>query len=108
MSEKLRANTDGLRSEAPKFPEFGDALGRALRDLRGSIEGEGRCWGGDKPGKAFEQNYKPGNAGADQELTHLEELVTLMHQIGAHVVNTANAIDWRDFENKNTIGGLVT
>jgi len=48
-----------LRSVSPKFSATGDKLETAWETLRGVLDANHGCWGGDEAGKEFEKTYVP-------------------------------------------------
>lgn len=93
MSGIFSLEPDEFAGQAPVFGDAGDELAAAIRRLQASIDGEGRCWGDDEPGRAFEKTYRPD---AERTVQNVQNLTSILRATGALVHNSANQFDHRD------------
>lgn len=98
---ELWADPDRLRAVSPLFEQLGDDVNSALETLRQGIESEGRCWGEDKPGQQFEQNYPQGDGqgSVGECLAALANLATKLKTTGDRITTTANGLQTQDQHN---------
>ncbi|MDT5024551.1 MAG: hypothetical protein QOE61_977 [Micromonosporaceae bacterium] len=90
MNEGFWIDPDQVRSSAPAFSQLGDRLGEIFSSLRGKLETEGRCWGSDDYGKAFEKSY---NEPKNNAYHFFPQLTKGLHDIGKGLVETADTAD---------------
>lgn len=100
MSEGFWIDPDEVRSSAPAFSQLGDRLGDIFAGLRGRLEAEGRCWGGDEYGKAFEKSYTEPKNNAYE---FFPQLTKGLHDIGSGLIETADTADRGEGTNKQML-----
>lgn len=66
MSGDFWIDADAVRGSAPAFNQLGDRMDQIFQALRGRMDEEGECWGGDDYGKAFEKDYLPARRNATE------------------------------------------
>ncbi|MEW2358915.1 hypothetical protein [Spirillospora sp. NPDC029432] len=57
MSNELRVERDALKRAGDGFKAGADSLAAAGSSLEGKLSAEGKCWGADETGQAFEKDY---------------------------------------------------
>lgn len=98
------ADPDRLRAVSPQFETLGEDVETALGKLQQGLQAEGKCWGGDDPGKEFEKNYpQSGDGGVDQTLTALKALAAHVKDTGNKITGTANIVQEQDRANADGI-----
>jgi hypothetical protein len=60
MTYELYADPEGIKRAGRGFHDGAGDLRRIHTRLDGALKAEGKCWGADETGKAFEQNYLEG------------------------------------------------
>ncbi|WP_280273130.1 WXG100 family type VII secretion target [Nocardia wallacei] len=98
--DPLRVDPAALRATQPRFTDVATRVKNALTLLQESITAEGRCWGDDEVGKAFETNY----VGIDELVQSVNGLSSLLTGIGESMTQTADLLSGQDGANA---GGLV-
>ena len=66
MTGEFWVDSEQLRACAPAFERLGERIDNIFGALRGKLQAEGHCWGGDEYGQSFEENYQPGRDNAVQ------------------------------------------
>ncbi|WP_280454724.1 WXG100 family type VII secretion target [Nocardia brasiliensis] len=89
----LWIDPDGLRANGAEFHDLGDQAQETFEQLRAALAQEGRCWGDDAPGKAFEQNYLPD---AERGLDALQQLATALQDFGQQLNAAADSFETQD------------
>ncbi|MFG1792755.1 hypothetical protein [Nocardia sp. NPDC049149] len=95
----LWIDPDGLRANGAEFNDLGEQAAQTFEELREALAREGRCWGDDEPGKAFEQNYLPD---AERGLDALQQLATALQTFGQQLSAAADS-----FEAQDALGGEI-
>jgi len=91
------ADPERLRAISPQFETLGEEVETALEKLRTGLAAEGRCWGGDQPGKQFEKNYpQDGDGGVNKALADLQKLADVLKNTGNKITGTANIVQNQD------------
>ncbi|PPJ23351.1 hypothetical protein C5E45_18300 [Nocardia nova] len=91
------ADPERLRAISPQFEALGEEVETALEKLRTGLAAEGRCWGGDGPGKEFEKNYpQDGDGGVNQTLDGLAKLAAALKATGDKITGTAAIVQNQD------------
>ncbi|WP_280363483.1 WXG100 family type VII secretion target [Nocardia wallacei] len=93
MSGIFSLEPDEFSGQAPVFGDASDELAAAIRRLQTAIDGEGRCWGDDEPGRAFEKTYQPD---AERTVQNVQNLTSILRVTGALINNSANHFDHQD------------
>ena len=98
------ADPERLRAISPKFETLGENVETALEQLRQGLQAEGKCWGGDDPGKEFEKNYPTdGEGGVNETLTALAQLAEKVKAAGNKITSTANIAQNQDQQSADGI-----
>ncbi|MVU81544.1 WXG100 family type VII secretion target [Nocardia sp. ET3-3] len=102
---KLWSDPERLHAVAPRFEQLGEEVNTALETLKSGIDAEGRCWGGDAPGKSFEAKYPQGDTdgGVGQALSRLSQLMTLLKGTGDRVSTVATGLQTQDKANADPL-----
>ncbi|MFS8101227.1 WXG100 family type VII secretion target [Lentzea alba] len=91
-----------LRSQSPKFSAAGDKLQTAWETLRGVLDANNGCWGGDDAGKEFQKSYVPI---ADQARQAFPALTEGIHSIRKGLDASADTWEAVDESGKKSLGG---
>jgi uncharacterized protein YukE len=91
-----------LRSASPKFSAAGDKLQTAWETLRGVLDANNGCWGGDDAGKEFEKSYVPI---ADKARQAFPALVEGIHSIRTGLDASADTWEAVDQGGAQSLGG---
>ncbi|MFB9909041.1 WXG100 family type VII secretion target [Allokutzneria oryzae] len=87
MSERrLSVNTDQLHSAADGVRQLADDAQSAVSQLTAALAAKEGCWGNDKLGKAFAQDYVPKK---NEMSEYLGKLVTAVRGTGEALGKTA-------------------
>lgn len=62
MTDRIAADSERLRSTRARMADLADEIGSVRLRLTQALESEGRCWGTDDPGQAFDAAYAPASA----------------------------------------------
>ena len=93
------ADPERLRAISPRFETLGEEVETALEQLRQGLQAEGKCWGGDTPGKEFEKNYPTDGPGSvNDTLAGLTALAEKVKAAGNKITSTANIVQNQDQE----------
>ncbi|MBO0853548.1 MAG: WXG100 family type VII secretion target [Nocardia sp.] len=91
------ADPERLRAMAPHFEAAAEGVHTALQSLVQGLQAEGRCWGGDRPGKEFEKGYPQEGPGSVQEAQDLlKKLADDLSATGNKITGTANTVQAQD------------
>ncbi|WP_280442730.1 hypothetical protein [Nocardia brasiliensis] len=101
----LWIDPDGLRTNGAEFHNVGEQAQQTFEELRAALAREGRCWGDDEPGKAFEQNYLPD---AERGLEALEQLAAALQTFGQQLNAAADSFEQQDQIGAHNIGTAPT
>ncbi|WP_280417057.1 hypothetical protein [Nocardia carnea] len=93
MSSVFSLDSDELARQSPTLSGAAQELAAALRNLETALGTEGRCWGNDDPGKAFEQTYDPD---AQQTVVNLRNLVGTLQSSGQSFTDIGGEFDTMD------------
>lgn len=85
----VRVDPQALRATRPSFDAAATAITTAANQLTAALAAEGECWGNDRTGQAFAQNY---TSGVDQGKTSVTNLAATMTQLGATMVTIADRV----------------
>lgn len=91
-----------LRSQSPKFSAAGDKLQTAWEALRGVLDANNGCWGGDEAGQEFAKSYLPI---ADQARQAFPALTEGIHSIREGLDASADTWEAVDQANRRSLGG---
>lgn len=91
-----------LRSASPKFSATGDKLQTAWETLRGVLDANNGCWGGDDAGKEFQKSYVPI---ADQARQAFPALAEGVHSIRKGLDASADTWESVDQSGAKSLGG---
>ncbi|MDX3664309.1 type VII secretion target [Streptomyces sp. ID05-26A] len=91
-----------LRSQSPKFSAAGDKLQTAWDALRGVLDANNGCWGGDEAGQEFAKSYLPI---ADQALQAFPALTEGIHSIREGLDASADTWEAVDQAGRRSLGG---
>ncbi|MFB4317476.1 hypothetical protein [Actinomadura sp. 21ATH] len=80
---ELEVERDQLKQAGGGFKDGGQALRAVGTKLDGILSGEGKCWGADETGKAFEQDY----------LKNAEDVLKMIEQVAENIVQMKQGID---------------
>lgn len=97
MSRVFSLDSDELAGQGPTISAAAEKLAAALHNLEAVLGTEGRCWGNDEPGKAFEQTYDPD---AMQTVANLRNLVGTLRSSGQSFKDIGD-----EFNNMDTDAG---
>jgi len=91
-----------LRSASPKFSAAGDKLQTAWETLRGVLDANNGCWGGDEAGSEFAKSYLPI---ADQARQAFPVLTEGIHSIRTGLDASADTWEAVDQGGAQSLGG---
>ncbi|MFG1795397.1 hypothetical protein [Nocardia sp. NPDC049149] len=97
MSRSLWVDPEGLHARGAAMQEIGDEIGQVVARLRAALDAEGRWWGDDEAGKAFEKTYEPD---ARQAVAALAEFAASVDGFGRDVMIAAE-----NFQIMDQVGG---
>lgn len=92
-SSSFDADPDLLRAMQPQFAELSTRVNEAVTALKQVIDKEGPCWGTDKPGTAFANNYV---GASNQTQTSLDAIAKVLSTLGDNMATIATAINEQD------------
>ncbi|MBX6749324.1 MAG: hypothetical protein IRY85_06550 [Micromonosporaceae bacterium] len=82
MTDRIAVDPERLRYARARMTDLADEVGDARHRLEVRLEGEGRCWGTDEAGAAFEAAYLPASRAVRSMLATVEsgvhELATVL------------------------------
>jgi uncharacterized protein YukE len=85
--DQIEIDPERLRHARARMTDLADEIGDARNRLAARLEGEGRCWGADEPGAAFETVYLPASRAVRAILATTEagvhELATVLGLLAA-------------------------
>ncbi|MFE3445675.1 hypothetical protein ACFXNW_21800 [Nocardia sp. NPDC059180] len=93
MNDRLWVDPENLRARGAAFREFGDEVQQITKRLNEVLSREGRWWGGDESGVAFEQSYEPD---ARRVTAALRALADALHGFGGQMAETAGELETAD------------
>ena len=102
MVTGFEVDPTALRSASPKFSAAGDKLQTAWETLRGVLDANHGCWGGDEAGKEFEKTYLPI---ADKARQAFPALTEGMHSIRTGLDASADTWEAVDQSGAQSLGG---
>lgn len=102
MVSGFEVDPTALRSASPKFSAAGDKLQTAWETLRGVLDANQGCWGGDEAGKEFEKTYVPI---ADQARQAFPALAEGIHSIRTGLDASADTWEAVDQGGAQSLGG---
>ncbi|MFC8527902.1 WXG100 family type VII secretion target [Nocardia sp. NPDC057227] len=85
----VRIDPEALRATQPSFDACAATITTAANQLTAALAAEGECWGNDRTGQAFAQNY---TSGVEQGKTSVANLATTMTRLGANLVSIADQV----------------
>lgn len=74
--DELRVQRDALKRHAKGFDDGADKLKAILGRLEAALAAEGKCWGADETGKAFESKY------AEAKKSAVESIKSMTKNLG--------------------------
>lgn len=57
MTKELRVERDALKTSGTAFQDGAQAITQMAATLTAALSAEGKCWGADETGQAFEKDY---------------------------------------------------
>ncbi|MEU7629011.1 hypothetical protein AB0C34_03355 [Nocardia sp. NPDC049220] len=93
MSKPLEVDLDGLRAHGATVEKIGEQARQMVEGLRRSLALEGRPWGDNESGKAFEKYYLPD---AEKGLAGLGALAQALSSFGSQLTAAANSFEAQD------------
>ncbi|MEV0032773.1 hypothetical protein [Nocardia sp. NPDC050793] len=103
MAQALHVDLDGLRAQGAAFEEIGDAMRATVERLRAGLAAEGKPWGDDEPGRAFERGYLPNS---EQGMAGLAQTAETLREFGKRMRTTAGNFEGEDFAGGEEIDAL--
>ncbi|MEV5651605.1 hypothetical protein AB0L57_25425 [Nocardia sp. NPDC052254] len=98
------ADPERLRAISPQFEALGEEVETALEKLQQGLQGEGKCWGGDQPGKEFEKHYpQTGEGSVAETLTELGKLAEKLKGTGNKITGAADVVQNQDQTNADRV-----
>ncbi|WP_433709422.1 hypothetical protein ACQP2U_23270 [Nocardia sp. CA-084685] len=93
MSRSMWVDLQLLRSRGAAFEEIGNDVQQVMQRLDDALSAEGRWWGDDEAGAAFEKSYQPD---AQQAIASLRDMAQALGGFGRQVREAAGALDAAD------------
>ncbi|MFI0350667.1 hypothetical protein [Actinomadura sp. 9N407] len=83
MSYELKVERDALKRAGGGFKDGAQSLTQAGASLDGKLSAEGKCWGADETGQAFEKDY----------LKNATDVIKMIESVAKNVAQMKEGID---------------